>query len=130
MEAKAVRTAFFLGVVLALWTFARPAHAMGFAPFCDDRGATALAPPPVLDASGEQIGCPNPGGPDVGGPALGLSFAPGHRRTAPPPSDRAAVRPASTALLVPAPAHDLDRRFQALAGPHGVHFRIERPPRA
>ena len=55
MVTRVFRTAIFAGVMLALWTLGRPAHAATLAPFCDDRGATALAPPPALEAPDEAV---------------------------------------------------------------------------
>jgi hypothetical protein len=41
------RVLLFVAVVAAMWTLALPALAAP-APYCDDRGASALAPPPTL----------------------------------------------------------------------------------
>lgn len=49
-----LRAGLVAGLVLALWTLAPPALASS-APFCDDRGASAIAMPPALDAPDEAI---------------------------------------------------------------------------
>jgi hypothetical protein len=129
MVGRALRAALFAALVLALWTLARPVHAAS-APFCDDRGATALAAPPALDAPDEAIrralalSC---GHEKV---EFGLAVRTQHR-TAAPPSDDAergwqspATRPgpAESEPLVSAPVP---------ASPCvGVRARVERPPRA
>jgi hypothetical protein len=43
------RAALLVSLMLALWTLARPALAMP-AGLCDDRGASAIAPAPALEA--------------------------------------------------------------------------------
>jgi hypothetical protein len=54
MLRRVLRAALFASLVLAFWTVSRPAFAMP-AGFCDDRGASAIAPPPSLEASDEAI---------------------------------------------------------------------------
>src|SRR5947209_17163186 len=49
MARVVLRAVLFGSVVLALWSLARPASA-AIAPLCDDRGASAIAPPPLLQA--------------------------------------------------------------------------------
>ncbi len=132
MAVKALRAAFSLGLMLALWTFARPAHAMTLAPFCDDRGATAIAPPPMLDASGESIGCPPPMLPDFDGPLLGLSLGQGNHRVPAFHGEALVARPPAPPSLSFAPPPSVrSERDPAVQRPHaGVHFRVERPPRS
>jgi hypothetical protein len=51
---RILRATLFASFALALWAFARPARASS-APFCDDRGASASAMPPALDAPDEAL---------------------------------------------------------------------------
>jgi hypothetical protein len=48
-----VRRCLTLACLLAVWLVARPAAASS--PFCDERGASALAPSPVLDVPNASI---------------------------------------------------------------------------
>jgi hypothetical protein len=49
MLRRALRTVLFTIVTIVLWTVSRPAMAMP-AGYCDDRGASAIAPAPTLEA--------------------------------------------------------------------------------
>jgi hypothetical protein len=61
---RVIRATLFASLALALWAFALPARASS-APFCDDRGASASAMPPALDAPDEALArarsCPTAG---------------------------------------------------------------------
>jgi hypothetical protein len=135
MVRIACRAALFLGVVLALWTFSRPARAAS-APLCDDRGATVLAHPPPLevpDIAIERIrvlsSCPVPWDSDGNSP-LCRRILPGRQAAA---LRWSAPEPAVPLVLAPLPPPD-----QADAEPppeqprtgRRVHARVERPPRA
>jgi hypothetical protein len=131
MVTKAFRTAIFAGVLLALWLVGRPAHAATFAPFCDDRGATALAPPPALEATDEAVRRTAVPPCDGDAPVFGLSLQAAHRvaRTV-----SSAATPAATPAplrLLPSPL-DGPIAFVARETPPqaGVRHRVERPPRA
>jgi hypothetical protein len=51
MLARVLRAVLVLATMFVVLAMARPAYAAAAsAPFCDDRGATALAPPPTLEA--------------------------------------------------------------------------------
>jgi hypothetical protein len=54
---RIVRALVVAGLGLVMWVAARPAWAaaMPYAPLCDDRGATALAPPPTFEPDDEAI---------------------------------------------------------------------------
>jgi hypothetical protein len=129
MVSRVFRAALFAGLVLALWAFARPASAATLAPFCDDRGATALASPPALEDptdAVEQAAAP-PSCDEQAPP--GQSLAPAHRtfRTA-----RATVLPVRTtpALAISPPqVQPLDLVEPVSTPQAGVHVRVERPPR-
>jgi hypothetical protein len=129
MVRAVFRAALFGGVLLAIWTLARPASAA--APLCDDRGATAIASPPPLQAPDEAIQrahasatCSRDDLP------LGTSVAPAHRG-APPlaPSADPGVPPAVVRL---APLAGQSRLTIERTVPpcDGVRYRVERPPRA
>jgi hypothetical protein len=116
-------------LALAVWTVARPAQATT-APFCDDRGASAMAPPPVLEAPDVGVqraavpaSCPDE---DV---LLGTTVRSGRVASAPltvggdplllPTQAKTAVPPAESMTILPPVESPRE----------GVRFRIERPPR-
>jgi len=133
MVTRVFRTAIFAGVMLALWTLGRPARAATLAPFCDDRGATALAPPPALEAPDEAIRRAAAVPCDTDGPMFPdscLALSPAHRTVrATSPGDEAAASVLAPQLLPP----PLDGPFLFVvreAPPSaGVRYRVERPPR-
>jgi hypothetical protein len=167
MLAKAIRAALFTGLMLALWTAARPARADvlapdvlathvlvpqvlvpdapvpdvlvrkavvrplapdTLAPFCDDRGATALAPPPALEPTDEALLRAAAPPADDGGPSFGASLVPARRVVKARTAELTPVLP-SPAALSPAPISAFVV-FEREALPQGgVRFRIERPPR-
>ena len=128
MVRRALRAASFAAVVLALWTMARPARAAS-APFCDDRGATALAAPPALEAPGEAIRRASSSTCNHDKVELGLSVRAPRHRAAPPSDDtHHAWQPH---VRLPGPALDeVQEVAAARASPClGVRSRVERPPR-
>jgi hypothetical protein len=125
-----IRAALFASLVLALWTFGRSAFAMP-AGLCDDRGASAIAPPPSFEA------------PDVAIQRAHAPFScagrklppyarilPTHRILSPPVASPDCALPATArSLAVPwVMKLDLDRRSKR--PPAGISWRVERPPRA
>ncbi len=130
MLRRALRAFLVSSLALALWTVSRPAHASQ-APLCDDRGATAVAPPLALEApegaierARTGVSCP---GSDL---PLGATIARGHRGSASAPTAAQPVLPASATAVVPPPGVTLDPPSRFTDPPEGVRFRIERPPRA
>jgi hypothetical protein len=133
MVRAVCRATLFLGVVLALWTFSCPASAS--APLCDDRGATALAHPPPLEAPDVAIerartssSCPLPGDLD-GDLPLCERIAPAHHPVA---STTAAADPALPVALAALPVagdEGLDFPPEPSRPGCGVRVRVERPPR-
>jgi hypothetical protein len=125
------RATIFAGVMLAFWTLGRPAHAATLAPFCDDRGATALAPQPALEATDEAVRRAADAPCDTDAPIFGLALGPAHRILSEVPADAAPAAIESPAQLAPAP---LDGSFAPVARETppqaGVRYRVERPPRA
>ena len=118
-------------LALAVFVLARPARAAS-APFCDDRGASAIAAPPVLEAPGDAIrqaahvSCESEER-DLVDASIGV----GHRvlvRTLVAPEPAVAptraplARPISALLPVQPPG--------ATRIAEGVGFRVERPPRS
>jgi hypothetical protein len=130
---RLIRVAITASLVLALWAVARPAKAatMSLAPFCDDRGATAVASPPVLPMADQRfLGARSSAWPD--GEVAPVSIGPSRNvleirsfEVAPFLIARAQVAP------YPAPAARVLRlRAVTSESPAGVHIRVERPPRA
>jgi hypothetical protein len=129
MLPRAFRAVLFAGLVLALWAFARPASAATVAPFCDDRGATALASPPALDGAGDAVqqaratpSC------DEQAPVR-QTVAPARRpvriaRATVPP-----VRIAPPLFVAPPQVQPLDPVESVSTPLTGVRVRVERPPR-
>jgi hypothetical protein len=131
MVTRVFRTVIFAGVLLALWTLGRPAHAASLAPFCDDRGATALAPPPALEAPDEAVRRAAAPPCDSDEPVYGHALGPGRHMARVFSGDLAsAAAPPSAPRL----ARPVDRSVSLVARespPHaGVRYRVERPPRA
>jgi hypothetical protein len=124
-----VRRLVTLACVLAAWLVVRPAAAS--APVCDDRGASALAPEPVLDAGSATL---DVGEHDSGCDAWlagGHAYRPGQRPAPVSPSARVDVVPSSGTCRVPpsVAAEALQWATVSLERP-GVRFLPERPPRA
>ena len=129
MPGRILSIALLSGLVVALLTLARPAFA-SVAPFSDDRGATAVAPPPALEAPDEAIirarlTCDHPGP-----HSLHAAIVP-PRSSAPPPSQGVEpTLPVSVAAARPAAGEAVDRRdLLETNGRLGVRSRVERPPR-
>jgi hypothetical protein len=124
-----LRAALFGGVFLALWTLAHPAAAAN-APLCDDRGASAVADPPPLEAPEVAIEraratCAY----TLGGLPFGARISPAHRnlpRFSPAP---APALPAAVLQVAPAAAEEPLRAVLAARPCDGVRSRVERPPR-
>jgi hypothetical protein len=116
--------------MLALWTLGRPAHAAGLAPFCDDRGATALAAPPALEAP--DIAVRRSAAPpcDDDSPILGFALCPAHRILRSFSADATPATVAAQPHLLP-PSLAEPTAFGAGKAPPeaGVRYRVERPPR-
>jgi hypothetical protein len=125
----ALRVILSSGLALALWTLARPALAVS-APFCDDRAASAIAPPPALEA------------PDVGiqrakvAPAcagedrpLGTTLRHGRSPSEPGSSGaEPALSPHHLPFIAP-PGDTIEPQPISESPRQGVRSRIERPPR-
>jgi len=118
-----------LACVLAAWLVARPASAS--APLCDERGASALAPAPVLDTPGGSVDVGER--PDGRGLWVGkdVTYQRGERPLRILRSVRADVAPVTHALVVPPCAPDTTVMSESGVRPSsGVRFALERPPRS
>jgi hypothetical protein len=126
------RVVLFAVVLAALWSLTQPARAAS-APFCDDRGATALAAPPALEAPDEAVRrvCLSSCEHELAPSDLCAAVHSQRHLPAPPPSDSDKALKASPALSGPARACGMARpSARAESPPCGIHVRLERPPRA
>jgi hypothetical protein len=126
---RILRAVVFASLLLATWTLARPAHASPLAPFCDDRGATALAPAPALETPDEAIRRAKTSPCDGDEPLFGLAVGPAHRALAPPLGHVESAQPVKPSLFVPLGGTSIDFAERASLMPLGVRGRVERPPR-
>jgi hypothetical protein len=129
MLRRALRAVLVSSLTLVLWTLARPAYAMP-APLCDDRGATAIAPPFALEApegaierARTTVTCP---GNDV---SFGARIGRAHRGAPGAASAAEPVRPASQTSILPPGCGVLEPPPLVMAPAEGFRFRVERPPR-
>ncbi|MDP9036135.1 MAG: hypothetical protein M3O50_15140 [Myxococcota bacterium] len=129
MLRRVLRTVLFAGVALALWSMARPAAAMP-APLCDDRGASAIAPPPTLQAPADAIRRTLVALPCAqGGRPLVAAVTPTHPRPAASAPDGDKALPIATLLYGASPAELLPGLMRQVRACHGVRSRVDRPPR-
>jgi hypothetical protein len=126
---KVLRAVVFASFLLAAWTFARPAQAALLAPFCDDRGATALAPEPALEATDEAVSRVKTSACDENEPLVGLAVGPAHRAATAPSGPVEPARVIRGSPLLRALVGSLDFVTRATPRPRGVRGRVERPPR-
>jgi hypothetical protein len=127
---RVLRAAIFASFLLAAWTLARPAHASSLAPFCDDRGATALAPAPALEETDAAIERAKTSPCDGDTPLLGLAVGPSHHGLSAPADDTESAQPVTLSLFAPRIEASIDFAIRALAPELGVRWRVERPPRS
>jgi len=119
--------ALFTSLVVALSAFARPAFAMP-AGFCDDRGASAIAPAPALQGPDQAFrrapaSCVN----DELSAFASVQRA--HRCGSGPSVGPAHALIPVRLVVAPARTESIELSF-APASPHrGVRWRVERPPR-
>lgn len=129
MLRRALRAALFAIVTIALWTVSRPAAAMP-APFCDDRGATAMAADPTLEAPDVAVRqarlVPSCSAEDVN---LGAAVSPGHGRARMLSSAAGPAFVASAFGVAPAGWSTRTLASAAQSRADGVTSTLERPPR-
>jgi len=130
MVVRVLRGALFAGILLAVWSFALPARAASLAPFCDDRGATAIAAPPALEAPDEAVRRAAAPACTPDGPLFGLAFDEGHQRGADPSPGQEPALAVSPVVFAPPPGEALAFVIRETSPPYGVRVRVERPPRA
>ena len=130
MLRRALRAVLFAIVTVAIWTVARPAQAMP-APYCDDRGATAIAEPPVLQAPDVVVRRAHVAGScETDERAAGAAVSPGQGEPVPPAAHADPGIPSAGPVV--ASADCVEACFAPVVAPvfDGVRFPIERPPRA
>jgi hypothetical protein len=117
--------------MLAAWVLARPAYASS-APLCDDRGATAIARPPSLEARDVAVErvrnsntCPW-AAPDL---LLGARISSSHPAFEVLISTVDQALPLAVVALPPPAGEELDLAPQPAPAGKGVRSRVERPPR-
>jgi hypothetical protein len=126
--ARSVRMLVVALVALAAWLVA--GTAMAAAPLCDDRGASALAPPPTLDTPNESIDIGT--SPEACGYAVddGISLhqgRPADPLPAPAGADLLPVAMQGSVLAAVKTVMPVD--FTSSRGRPGEYGRLERPPR-
>jgi hypothetical protein len=125
----ALRAALFAVVMVAVWAVARPAQAM-LAPYCDDRGATGVAEPPVLQAPDIAVRRAHVAGScETDEHAVGDAVSPGQGEPLPPAAHADPGLPSAAPVVVA--ADGIRACFAPVVAPlfDGVRFPIERPPR-
>ena len=125
---RVFRSALVLGLVLTLWTFARPALAAR-APFCDDRGATAMAPPPALEAPDIGVIRARVSVCEAGERSFFAIVTPARSNVSPPLGEADQALPSRSLHVVPAEDSLADLPMPGARPDAGVRHRVERPPR-
>ena len=133
MRSRALRVWLFACVAFALWAVALPARAAS-APYCDDRGASALASPPVLQPPEEAMRAAlaprAPWACSFEEQLASGAVAHGHRTVAPAVSVADVASPSLPRDLAPANGDGLlPEESDDDGAPTGVRCRVERPPR-
>jgi hypothetical protein len=128
MVGRALRAAICAALVFVVVSFSRSAFASS-APFCDDRGATALAAPPALEDSGEAIQRARFTTCDYGAHEIGASVSPERHRSTPVPDDTGSAWVAPPAQPPPVAVDMLEPKVVVPRPCVGVRLRVERPPR-
>jgi hypothetical protein len=128
--ARVIRALLFAGVCLAMLAVVRPARA-ALAPLCDDRGASAVAPPPLLESPEDVLAraAATPCERDALSPLSTLRTS--HAHDAPAPPDDAPALPVCGPRL---PERAASNRPAPLDMPgharSAMRSRVDRPPRA
>jgi hypothetical protein len=133
MSRRLLRAAAFAIVTIVativMCAFARPAMAMP-AGYCDDRGATAIAPPPVLEAPDVAVrqarAASSCDGDDT---RVGEAVAPGHAPASVAVGQGDPGLPTRAIALPPASSESTSPVPEVGRAADGVITSIERPPR-
>jgi hypothetical protein len=129
MFLRVWQLAFFVSLALALCTLARPALAMP-AGLCDDRGATAIAPAPALQAPEEAIQRASAPASCAGRDGLArATIAPAHRGLASASADPQPAFPVGRVALAAAEGDKIELGRVDDQPLRGMRPRVERPPR-
>src|SRR5690349_16784007 len=108
MVGRVFRAILFGGVTLALWALALPARAATVSPFCDDRGASAVAADPALEAPDlavrrVSVACDGRDADDTT-----LAVVPGHPRGPAPAAIAEPAAPVASPRIPPAESAPID----------------------
>ncbi len=129
MPRAVLRAALFAIVSIALWAVARPAYAMP-APFCDDRGATAIAQPPTLEAPDVAVQRARLSVPcDGDSRTLGATLRQGRAQRVLTTSQSDPAAPGVPPVLGPRTERLRDVAPLTAPAADGVVFPLDRPPR-
>jgi len=124
-----LRGILFAAVWLAVMTVAHPASAE-WAPLCDDRGASAFAPPPLLEAAPDVITRAARSSCDRDDSAPLSAVRRTHDRVRLTDSDGDAALLAAVLGVRAPPLGMANEASVEIERPHAtVHARVERPPR-
>lgn len=132
MSRRALRGAFIVGLLTLMSTFARSALAsetQRWAPYCDDRGATAVAPPPALEAPDEAIRRARASTCASDELTLHAVATQGHRSGHSFSSDAPQALATETTTLVSPPGETMDAAPVTARAAQGARERLDRPPR-
>ena len=122
-----------MGLLTLMSTFTRSALAsepQRWAPYCDDRGATAVAPPPALEAPDEAIRRARASACASDELTLHAVVVQGHRGGHSPSSDAPQALATEMTTLASPPGETMDATPVTARAAHGARDRLERPPRA
>jgi hypothetical protein len=126
---RIVRVLLVLSVTLVTWAAARPcwAAAAPYAPLCDDRGASASAPPPTFEATDEAVrraraSC------ETGEHSLFASIVSGRSATPRPGHAAEPVLPVRVSWHVEWLSEPIADTPARRAEAPGVRSKLERPP--
>jgi hypothetical protein len=114
--------------MFAVWTMSRPALAAS-APFCDDRGASAIAAPPALQAPGAAIERTVNASCEADEPLTCAVVAPAHRSVTRPVAVADFTLCSAPVVLRPSSSCAIRAPASTNCPPAGVSVRVERPPR-
>jgi hypothetical protein len=127
---RILRALFVASVAVIAWATARPCWAAStpYAPLCDDRGASAIAPPPTFEATDEAIRRARAPSCGTDAPSLFASIRSG-RATASPKSHSVELGlPIRLTWTVSRVSEAVTPSALDQIDSHGVRARVERPP--
>jgi hypothetical protein len=126
---RLIRAVLAWGVTLAIWVLARSAVAAP-APFCDDRGASALAPAPPLEEPQLVLAkAPSTSTCSSGDLLRGSTVARGHRTLTSPVAGGEPFLPSAFVVLPLRQGEVVPATEDSTRPLVGTRSRVERPPR-